>query len=208
MTSLDTKGRIMAAALEEFATHGVAGARVDRIARNAKANKESIYRYYGLKGELLEQVLGEYLRHNGESVTPEANALDEYVSNLFRHYRHDPRYLRLCLWEGMECVSVPGSPALEERRSHFDSKLAVVRESQEAGSVDPDLDPRHLMIVLLGMVNYWFAVPQIVELLFGKEPDEEILAEHEKFLAEVCRRIIAPWGFEPGSPAEAAGKEE
>ncbi|MDT0309593.1 TetR family transcriptional regulator [Streptomyces sp. DSM 44917] len=192
MAAPDTKARIMAAALEEFAEHGVSGARVDRIARNAKANKESIYRYYGLKEELLDQVLGEYLRTNGDNVSPEANALDEYVAGLFRHYQHDPRYLRLCLWEGMERVGLRENPALAERRAHFAEKLEAVRSSQADGTVDPGLDPRHLTIVLLGMVNYWFAVPQIVELLFGREPDAEILAEHERFLAECARRIVAP----------------
>ncbi|MFD5320753.1 TetR family transcriptional regulator [Streptomyces sp. NPDC127098] len=204
MTSLDTKSRIMAAALAEFAEHGVAGARVDRIARNARANKESIYRYYGLKEELLEQVLSEYLRHNGDTVTPEANALDEYVAGLFRHYRHDPRYLRLCLWEGMEGIGMRSDTAIEERRAHFADKLDAVRASQEAGTVDPELDPRHLMIVLLGMVNYWFAVPQIVRLLFDGEPDAAVLAEHERFVAECARRIIAPRDS-PREQADAAG---
>jgi AcrR family transcriptional regulator len=54
-----TKQRIFEAAVEEFAEHGVAGARVDRIAAKAQANKESIYRYYGTKDELLRRVIDE-----------------------------------------------------------------------------------------------------------------------------------------------------
>jgi AcrR family transcriptional regulator len=48
-----TKRRIFEAAVEEFAEYGSAGARVDRIAAKARANKESIYRYFGTKEELL-----------------------------------------------------------------------------------------------------------------------------------------------------------
>ena len=39
----DTKRRIFEAATAEFADHGIAGARVDRIAARAGANKQLIY---------------------------------------------------------------------------------------------------------------------------------------------------------------------
>lgn len=188
-----TRERIMAAALEEFATHGVAGARMERIARGAKANKESIYRYYGLKHELLASVLEEYLQHNGEEFVPQRNEpFDEYVASLFRLYQSNPQYLRLCLWEGLELGDTAEVAAFAERQAHYQQKIDSIRQAQDAGIIDKTLDPRHLMIVLLGMANYWFAVPQIVHLLFGQEPDEAIIAEHEKFLTECCRRIIAP----------------
>lgn len=190
-----TRERIMAAALEEFATHGVAGARMERIARGAKANKESIYRYYGLKDELLGVVLEEYLQHNGEEFVAQRNEpFDEYVVSLFRLHQSNPQYLRLCLWEGLELgdTAEAETASFADRQAHYQQKIDSVRQAQDAGIIDKSLDPRHLMIVLLGMVNYWFAVPQIVHLLFGQTPDETIIAEHEKFLIECCRRIITP----------------
>ncbi|HEX9554719.1 MAG TPA: TetR family transcriptional regulator, partial [Streptosporangiaceae bacterium] len=39
----DTKKRILAAATEEFTEHGIAGARVDRIAAAANSNKAMLY---------------------------------------------------------------------------------------------------------------------------------------------------------------------
>jgi AcrR family transcriptional regulator len=44
--SEQTKSRILAAALDEFAVKGLAGARVDEIARVAGANKAMIYYYF------------------------------------------------------------------------------------------------------------------------------------------------------------------
>jgi AcrR family transcriptional regulator len=41
--SAATKERLLAAATDEFAAHGIAGARVDRIAAAARANKQLIY---------------------------------------------------------------------------------------------------------------------------------------------------------------------
>jgi AcrR family transcriptional regulator len=49
--------RILKAATEEFARHGLGGARVDRIAARAGANKRMLYYYYGNKEDLFLAVL-------------------------------------------------------------------------------------------------------------------------------------------------------
>ncbi|MFD6108194.1 TetR/AcrR family transcriptional regulator, partial [Nocardia salmonicida] len=49
-----TKARILQAATDEFATYGIAGARVDRIAKTAGANKNLIYIYFGGKDQLFD----------------------------------------------------------------------------------------------------------------------------------------------------------
>src|ERR671937_387165 len=52
-----TRGRILEAAMTEFAHHGLGGARVDRIAERAGANKRMLYYYYGSKEALFLAVL-------------------------------------------------------------------------------------------------------------------------------------------------------
>jgi AcrR family transcriptional regulator len=49
--------RILKAATEEFARYGLGGARVDRIAARAGANKRMLYYYYGNKEDLFLAVL-------------------------------------------------------------------------------------------------------------------------------------------------------
>ncbi len=49
--------RILEAAKQEFATHGLAGARVDRIAAEAGANKRMLYYHVGNKEDLYLAVL-------------------------------------------------------------------------------------------------------------------------------------------------------
>jgi hypothetical protein len=51
-----TRARLLEAATEEFARHGIAGARVDRIAAAARANKNLIYVYYTNKETLFRAV--------------------------------------------------------------------------------------------------------------------------------------------------------
>ena len=64
--------RILEAAKQEFAAHGLAGARVDRIAVNAGANKRMLYYHVGNKENLYLAVLeGAY-----EKIRSEERGLD------------------------------------------------------------------------------------------------------------------------------------
>ena len=64
--------RILEAAKQEFAAHGLAGARVDRIAANAGANKRMLYYHVGKKDDLYLAVLeGAY-----EKIRVEERGLD------------------------------------------------------------------------------------------------------------------------------------
>src|SRR5690349_16231643 len=64
--------RILEAAKQEFAAHGLAGARVDRIAAQAGANKRMLYYHVGNKEDLYLTVLeGAY-----EQIRAEERELD------------------------------------------------------------------------------------------------------------------------------------
>ena len=186
-----TRQRIFDAAVEEFAAHGNAGARVDRIAEKARANKESIYRYFGTKDELLRRVLDRFLDERGEQLLPQSRDLDAYAAGLFGYFAAHPEFLRLSLWEGLEFGAAPDGSTVEHRRRHYQDKLAAITEQQRAGTIDPDLDPRHLLVVVLGMANYWHVLPQVVRIIFGEESDRATLERHERFVAEAVRRIVA-----------------
>ncbi len=194
-----TRQRIFEAAIEEFAAHGNAGARVDRIAEKARANKESIYRYFGTKDELLRRVLDRFLDDRGEQLLPQSQEMDAYAAGLFRYFAAHPEFLRLSLWEGLELGAQPDQPAMEHRHRHYSEKLASIAEQQQAGSIDPELDPRHLLVVILGIANYWHVLPQLVRVIFGTEPDAATMERHEQFVAEAVRRIVAVPAAAPGT---------
>jgi AcrR family transcriptional regulator len=187
-----TKQRIFEAAVEEFAEHGVAGARVDRIAAKAQANKESIYRYYGTKDELLRRVIDKYLDQRGEQLLPQERELPKYAGDLLEFHAKHPEFVRMSLWEALEYGGELDPHTFEHRRQHYADKLASVAEQQRAGLIDPELDPRHLLAAVFGMADYWAALPQLLRLLFGREVTDEDLAAHREFLAESVRRIITP----------------
>src|SRR5690606_25598343 len=97
-----TKRDILVAAREEFVEHGLDGARVDRIAERAGANKRLIYPYVGNKLELYQQVTldarhdirqRETRLHLGE--LPPAQAMEALVGFTFDHFDRNPWFIRL-----------------------------------------------------------------------------------------------------------------
>lgn len=80
-----TKARLLDAAFSEFAAYGIAGARVDRIAEAAQANKRLIYVYYGNKEQLFDAVLERALATGSESVPFDAEDLPAYAGAVFDH---------------------------------------------------------------------------------------------------------------------------
>src|SRR5690348_4095567 len=88
-----TRDKILRAAIEEFATHGYGGARVERIRRRARANTRMLYHYFGDKSRLyvavlehaIEDLRQEELRLEVDQVDPLEGLLElfEFVDRYF-----------------------------------------------------------------------------------------------------------------------------
>lgn len=76
-----TKQRILDAAQEEFGTYGLAGARIDRIAKNGNASKERLYAYFGDKVALFHAVLDVDFEQAMESVESPVKTCPRMLSN-------------------------------------------------------------------------------------------------------------------------------
>src|SRR5439155_12920747 len=123
-----TRRRIFDAATAEFATYGIAGARVGRIAAAAKANKQLIYAYFGDKEELFTRVLDRAVNAIAEAVPVDVDEVDNYVNRLYDYHQEHPELLRLLLWEALE----RGNGALlsePERTAHYSEKIAKIAQA-------------------------------------------------------------------------------
>ncbi|GGK59584.1 TetR family transcriptional regulator [Streptomyces flaveus] len=159
--SAATKERIIAAATAEFAAYGVAGARVDRIATEAKANKRAIYDYFGDKNKLFAVVLERRLAELAEAVPPSAD-LPAYAERLFEYHRAHPEALRLVMWEALEAGDGP-VPAEEERTLHYGDKVTAA----QAG--DPNDDARTRVFFTLALASWSIAMPQLRRMVLGPD---------------------------------------
>ncbi len=97
-----TRRRILDEATVEFARHGIAGARVDRIAASAGCNKAMIYAYFTSKDRLFDAVFDAAVVRNVTDVPIDAADLPGYAARLAEQYEKYPEVDRLATWDRLE----------------------------------------------------------------------------------------------------------
>jgi AcrR family transcriptional regulator len=147
-----TKARLLAAAVDEFAEFGNAGARVDRIAAAAHTNKQMIYAYFGNKEQLFDAAFSTYVGGSLDRVDFDAADLPAYAGRMFDHFEKDPQTLRLVTWYRLERPDGPGFDAVAAL-----NRLRVQRltDAQQAGLVTRDLEPVALLVLIQSLTVAW-----------------------------------------------------
>ena len=148
-----TKDRILDAALAEFSAHGIAGARVDRIAHAARCNKNLIYIYFEDKETLCATVLLKHLMriHEERPFTPDD--LPGYAAKVFDWAMANPDLMRLMAWAALE----QKAKGKAERVATFEAKVAALAEAQNAGRVGTAFPPEFLLIAVMSLATAWSA---------------------------------------------------
>jgi AcrR family transcriptional regulator len=188
-----TRRRLQGAATAEFAEHGPAGTTMAAIAERAGINKERLYKYFGDKRALFETVLADELDKLAASVPPPPAGfgdIGEFAGRTFDYYAAHPELARLLLWEGLA-----GGPAADEakRTAHYQAKVAAVAAAQRDGLLDGDIDPAHLVFVLIALSAWWFCVPQLARMLGGADPDGPAERDGRRAsVVQAARRLAAP----------------
>ena len=188
----DRRARILEAATEQFAAKGLAGARVDEIAREAAVNKQLVYYYFGGKLELYTEVLGRMVEESRHKIEAEAacETLAEKLRLLARAGTHPNavRWQRLLGWEALEAA---GEIVQEEdRRGAWERHVTSVREAQRTGEVDPALDPELLALALVSVAIGPFVLPQVTKFVAGSRPDDEAFLErYEELIGALIARL-------------------
>jgi AcrR family transcriptional regulator len=101
-----TRSNILDAAIVEFSQHGLAGARIDRIADRMRTSKRMIYYYFGSKDELYREALvASYRRIRSSEVDlhleryePVAG-LQMLIRATLLHFEQNPGFIRIVLFE-------------------------------------------------------------------------------------------------------------
>ncbi|MGI5207905.1 TetR/AcrR family transcriptional regulator [Spirillospora sp. CA-108201] len=191
-----TRRRIFQAATAEFAARGLAGARIDRIATEAQANKQAIYLYFGGKEKLFGAVVRAKMAEIGNATDIDPDGLADSVGRLFDWYGEHPELVRLLLWEALE---TPGQVQGEaERRAEFRRKAAHFTE-HGAGGGPPDPDRaravQDLMFTVFGLIAWNFAVPQLRRVILDEEDDAAAFARRRASVMEAARVLAESHGF-------------
>ena len=162
-----SRERILAAAFQEFAAAGFAGARVDRIAGRARINKRMLYHYFGDKEGLFREVLRRKMveRQGWMTATP-----DDPVESLpywFELACKDPEWIRLLEWEALQF----GEERLIDEAKRREAALQAldrIGRRQTLGHLSAELAPPHILLAMIALTWFPLAFPQLTRLITGQ----------------------------------------
>src|SRR3954464_2425054 len=97
-----TRQRIIDVATREFAEHGIAGARIERIVSAARTNKAQLYAYFGNKEGLFDAIFFGSLERIVNVVPIDAADLADWAVRLYDEYLQRPDLIRLATWARLE----------------------------------------------------------------------------------------------------------
>jgi len=160
------KRLLLDAALREFAAHGIAGARVDQIARAAGVSAGLVYTYFGSKDDLFAAVFDDIVAGTLTSTPITPDDLAEYAGRLFDRYEDRPEVQRFVNWYRLEAASTPQlHPA---SLASMVEKTRIIQEAQEAGTITRFLPAVDLLGVILQLASVWEnATPEYSSLVAG-----------------------------------------
>jgi AcrR family transcriptional regulator len=173
-----TRRRILVAATAEFAAHGIAGARVDRIAAEADANKSLIYAYFGNKDALFDAVFETMAATTVEEVSIDADDLPGFATRIFDHRLEHPELFRLVAWDRLERDGA--GLAGEVVKAAHDAKVDAIARAQREGKVPSTLDPAALLEFILALAET------------GLELDPRRRAAHRRRIATAVALLVDP----------------
>lgn len=180
-----TKGKILSAALEEFANHGLSGARVDRIALSASVNKAMIYYHFSSKKELyvatLQEFFNEFASFTGPAKLPSVSLkqrLQILADFYYRLFSQKTPFRQLLL---RELADPTGALAAVVTEGIFKSGLpTIMLKSLEEGIKSGQLrnmDSRQAMISFVSMNFGYFLMAPIMNQVLNIEDSAAFLEQ-------------------------------
>lgn len=195
-----TPDRILDAAIDEFVEHGLAGARVDRIAERAGANKALLYRYFGSKDALFDAAIKAMATRFDQIRRTLPETLESRLPYYFEMATEDQQWVRLLQWEALQTGAGPAVNE-DERRAHMRKAVAGVEADQAKGLLPADLDAGQLFLSFQALAAHPSAFPQMTRFITGMNPtDPEFRTQRAEFLRRLAGYLAA--GL-PGAEVDA-----
>ncbi len=197
-----TKEKILDAAMAEFAEKGYGSARVDAIARKARANKRMLYHYYGNKEALFVAVL----ERTYQDIRDHEKALDlqrldpdramrELIRFTFGYFVAHPEFIRLLNNENLYGAAhlrrsrrLPAmhTPLVEQLRQ-------VLVRGEKAGLFRSGIEPVQLYITVAGLGYFYLSNAATLGTIFDQDLTEAAaLKERLKHITEVVMCYLRP----------------
>lgn len=183
--SLDTRDRLVEAALQAFASHGFEGATTREIARRAGVALAALPYHFSTKEALwkaaADRIFGRLTeafrrRFEGLEGVDTPTRLRLVLRDFVRFQAAHPELHRFMIQEG-----IARTPRLEwlvetHIRPIYDAVRELVQAAQRAGMTPPGR-PEHLHYMLIGAASSAYALAAEFALLTGEDPSEPALVD-------------------------------
>ena len=193
--------RILRAATEEFARYGLGGARVDRIAARAGANKRMLYYYYGNKEDLFLAVLEARYAHirraelglHLEDLDP-AQGVRRLVEFTWDYYLKHPEFLTLLNSENLHRARhLKRSRDIAAMHSPL---IALLRDlllrGERTGKFRKGVDPVQLYISIAALGYFYLSNRHTLSTIFERDLlSPKSKAERLKHMTELVLGYLA-----------------
>jgi AcrR family transcriptional regulator len=194
-----TKERILKAATKIFANRGFDGARVDRIAGEARINKQLLYHHFGGKDDLFTAVLERaYQDIRSQEAALELDSLRadkailELVEFTWRYYLANPDFIRLLNSENqLEARHLKGSNRTREiNANHIALAEKLLARGRRERSIRRDLDALQLNINIAALGFFYLMNRHTLSTVFQRDLGSKPMLEKR---LSVMKDTIARW---------------
>ncbi len=189
-----TRDDILVVATEEFATHGLAGGRVDAIAERTRTSKRMIYYYFESKEGLYLAVLERSYRKirtleedlKLSSIEPEA-ALRTLISTTFEHDEANPDFVRLVSIENIHhAAHMLRSEAIRDLNvSVIETIAGILERGYSAGVFRRKADPIDVHMLISAFCFFRVSNRYTFGTIFRRDLSEaETMQRHKGMIAD------------------------
>lgn len=171
--------------MAEFSEHGIAGARVDRIAKLAGVSAGLVYTHFGSKDDLFDAVFDAIVVRTVSEIPITPDDLPGYAGRLFDGAEKFPGIHRLGAWYQLERAgSGRVIPAIVEATR---GKIEAIRAAQERGVVSRRFDAEQLLALVLNAAAMWSSLS--VETAVASTVDRDY---RRRTVVDAVRRLVEP----------------
>jgi TetR/AcrR family transcriptional regulator len=175
-----TRRKILRAAVREFSTHGLSGARTDAIAQSAKVNKALLYYYYkdkqGLYAAAVEEVSGKVVKNALAALDPAYSAGERLLRSAANHFDRiltQREFQSLMQQEMVRFHRGDGGALPLFFRTAFKPFIEGLQQSVTEGIQTGELcevDPLQIMYSMFGANVFYFLSAPLMQLALPFKP--------------------------------------
>ena len=162
----DKAGRILASALNVFATKGYQNATIQEISTSAEVSEGTIYEYFKNKEDLLFSILERQFRNNLDSldelfeVRAPLRKLKRFIRYHFTIYLTQPVFIKIFLFDAIYNSHFYSSNAYPPFKHYIESVYKILDEGKNDGSIRPEVNNRVFRNLFMGIFSHmairWF----------------------------------------------------